>query len=65
MDVDFNLDSIPINRKQITTGLFKVNLSALAEFVDSNGTNHSEVEFRLPNGGDQRSYFQYGKDKWR
>lgn len=56
MDIDFDLETIPINKKEITTeGTFILELSPFAAYTDSNGVKHTQVVFRLPNGGDQEA----------
>ena len=55
MHIDFDLKNIKVERKDIGKGVHLVRLSPRASFMDSrnNGITHTEIEFRLPNIGDQ------------
>lgn len=53
MHIDFDLNKINVLRKNIRKGVYSFSLSSLASYKDSNGTKHSEIEFRLPNVADQ------------
>jgi len=53
MDIDFDLKSIDIQRKDIGNGIFLYVLSDSSSYKDQNNMMHSEVEFRLPTIRDQ------------
>ena len=53
MDINFNIKTIGVQRKDIKNGIFLIQLSSLDAYKDSNNVKHREVEFRLPNVADQ------------
>lgn len=55
MDITFSLDDIQIERKTVAARFFTIQLSSAAAYRDGAGSEHREVEFRLPTGADQES----------
>jgi hypothetical protein len=57
MHIDFDLENITVQRKDLGNGVYSIRLSPLASYRDSSNNNnnlkHSDIEFRLPNVGDQ------------
>ena len=53
IDIDFNLNDVEIGRKNGFKPAFLMKLSEKAAYKDGKGKIYREVEFRLPNGGDQ------------
>ena len=51
MDIEFNIDDIPVNAKNVGNGTFTVKLSESAAYRFGN-EKHDLIEFRLPNIGD-------------
>jgi len=56
MHIDFDLKNIKVQRKDVGNGVYSIRLSPLASYKDSekdSNVKHSEIQFRLPNVGDQ------------
>ncbi len=53
MDIDFDINNVEIERRDIGNGVFFFTLSSLSSYKDKNNAVHSDVEFRLPNISDQ------------
>lgn len=64
MDIDFDLDSIPVERRPIRP-FYTATLSDEAALTDDRGLPRREILFRIPNGGDQeaaRGWFGIGPE---
>jgi hypothetical protein len=54
-DLEFSIDDVPVTEARHPGPLHRMELSAEAALVDEDGQAHREVEFRLPDGGDQEA----------
>lgn len=53
IDINFDTREIPIKQGKISSRFFTTKLPKKTAFKDDGGKNQYQVEFRLPNGGDQ------------
>lgn len=55
VDIEFSIKHIPVVESTDKGPVYTVTLSPEAVFYDKRGEGYAEIEFRLPNGGDQEA----------